>query len=62
MELKETFSLNQSHFFCYLQVKHFVKNNLKNVEDPPKEHSFYVLVKHPGSKYLVSDLWYCLPK
>ena len=43
MELKETFSLPQAHLFCYLQVRHFVKNNLKHFEKPPKE---YILILH----------------
>ena len=54
-ELKESFSLPQSHFFRYLQVRHFVKENVNNYINPSMEHSFFAIMKlKPGSKHLVS--------
>ena len=54
-ELKEAFSLPQAHFFRYLQVRHFVRNNFNNFETLPQDHCFYALMKqHPNSKHLIS--------
>lgn len=56
-QLKQKFDLPHSHFYRYLQVRHFMQSNMKNYQDVPREHNlFKVFLSPPYSKHLISTI------
>ena len=55
-QLKDKFSLPSTHFFRYLQVRNYVRQNVPNFESLPEESRVYsFLLGPPESKHLISD-------
>ncbi len=53
--MQSQFGLPQSHFFRYLQVRHFVREHLPGFLIKPKSHKFHdILLSDPNSKHLIS--------
>uniref|UniRef100_A0AAQ5XLH4 Reverse transcriptase domain-containing protein n=1 Tax=Amphiprion ocellaris TaxID=80972 RepID=A0AAQ5XLH4_AMPOC len=56
-QLKEKYSLPQSHFFRYLQVRHYVQSEIKRDQNLPIEHEIYQILRSPpDSKHLISKI------
>ena len=54
-QLKIKYSLPSSHFFRYLQVRHYVQKNIPSFPIKPKESIFYdLLLSPPDTRHLVS--------
>ena len=59
-DLRTKFNLPNSHFFRYLQVRHYVKENCPQFESTPTTHPFLEnLLLPPDSKQLVSKFVTC---
>ncbi len=53
--LKEKFELPQTHFFRYLQIRHYVQSKIPNFETLPQKRVVFDLLKNPpDSSHLVS--------
>ncbi len=53
--LYKTFDLSQSHFFRYLQVRHFIKHSFPQLQKLPLDHDIHRLLRQsPLEKHLVS--------
>ena len=56
-QLKEKYNLSHSHFFRYLQVRHYTQSKIENFKNLPIEHDIYrVLKSPPDSRHLVSKI------
>ncbi len=54
-QLKSKFTLLQSHFFCYLQIRNYVKKNIPQFITKPENHIIHdLLSSHPETRHLVS--------
>ena len=53
--LQARYHLPQSHFYRYLQVRHFVREHISNFPNRPHNYNFYeTLLLKPNSKHLIS--------
>lgn len=56
-QLKGKFNLSHSHFFRYLQVRHYIQSNFENFNSLPIEHEiFHILTGPSDSKHLISKI------
>lgn len=54
-QLKSKFNLSNSHFFRYLQIRHYVKDQIANFQTMPDSCPLYELLQlPPDSKHLIS--------
>lgn len=54
-QLQARYHLPQSHFYRYLQVRHFVKEHISDFPIRPQNYNFYdTLLLQPNSKHLIS--------
>lgn len=54
-QLQEKFSIPSTHFFRYLQIRNYARQNISNFEQLPEEHRCCtLLLGRPDSKHLVS--------
>lgn len=54
-QLQTKFNIPNSHFFRYLQIRHYVKDRIPNFETMPENCPFYDLLRlPPDSKHLIS--------
>lgn len=54
-QLSNKFSLPNSHFFHYLQIRHYIKENWPHLESTSTTHPFFeTLLLPPDSKQLIS--------
>ena len=54
-QLQEKFQIPAGHFFCYLQIRHFVRQSLP-LDQLPDKHNFYsFMTTSPTSKGLISQ-------
>ena len=55
--LQARYNLPQSHFYRYLQVRHFVRGHISDFSAKPCNFDFYdTLLSQPNSKHLISHL------
>lgn len=53
--LREKFDLPHSHFFRYLQIRHYVQSKLSKSASTPENHAFFDILKAPPrSRHLIS--------
>lgn len=59
-QLQDKYSIPNSHFFRYLQIRHYVKQTFENFESIPTTHPFYDNLRlAPDSKHLFSRFVNC---
>jgi len=56
-QLKGKYNLPNSHFFRYLQVRHYIQSKIEDFQNLPLEHEIYDICKSPPfSKHLISRI------